>query len=205
MASSRTVSTPVLALLSVAAGLFLGLLLGRHWADRAERAAREQWYAMRRQISEQYSPRRDSLQQHADSLARLESMKDLRRSPFPREVRRLQALDHCVVTFVFSAGGSELELFHATAEGMAGAPLRTGWTYREQGYPQGSTVDVVIPEIDCADIRTLSPGGSKVLVPPLRPEFIPPAPTRPRQPPEPTSAAPSPGHGHAARVHRVTG
>jgi hypothetical protein len=56
MASSRTVSTPVLALLSVAAGLFLGLLLGRHWADRAERAAREQWYAMRRQISEQYSP-----------------------------------------------------------------------------------------------------------------------------------------------------
>ena len=187
MTFTRTISTRLLVVLSVAAGLFLGLLAGREWALEAESAARQRSDELRREVSAFFHSQRDWAQRRADSLEWVRAHRPLNGMGFPREVRRQQALHHCVVTFAFIEGGTELELFTATAQGDWRTPLRSGFVYQKDGFPQGSIVDVVIPEIECGEIRTFSVGATPVDFPPNLPRRVPPAPAVPSEPAEPIS------------------
>ena len=187
MVFSRTISTRLLVALCLSAGLFLGLLLGRQWALEAERSALRRSAQLRREVSALFHSRRDSAQHRADSLEWSRSHHPLDGMGFPREVRRLQVLHHCVVTFAFTRGGTDLELFDATAQGDFAVPLRSGFAYQEEGFPEGSLVDVVLPEIECSAIQSFSMGVTRVHFPPRLPRFIPPAPVVPPRAAEPAS------------------
>ncbi|HLM69100.1 MAG TPA: hypothetical protein VK358_16290 [Longimicrobium sp.] len=105
--------------------------------------------------------RRDTALWRADSLR---AWRD-RQVVEPREVARVQALQHCITTLSFDRGGSEMELLDVTAYADGLAVLGTSWMYRSDGYSRGSRVSVVIPNTQCGHIRRLGFGATSVRLP----------------------------------------
>lgn len=156
-----TIRTGPLVVLSVSAGLFLGVLIGRHWDLAVARAMARGWWAEQRAAVAMVDPRRDTAQSRADSL------RALRRTQFarPRELARVQALQHCIVTLSFPQDWTEMRLMHVQAFANGPAELGRGWMYRPEGYPRGARVSVVIPYTRCHDIRDLAVGGTRIDLP----------------------------------------
>jgi hypothetical protein len=146
-------------MLSLAAGLVLGVLIGRGWAHVDARSIeRQRW----RTGPELATPDlRDTAQWRADSLR---AWRD-RQLVEPREVARVQALQHCITTLSFDRGGSDMELLDVTAYADGLAVLGAGWVYRSNGYSGGSRVSVVIPNTQCGHIRRLAFGATSVRLP----------------------------------------
>jgi hypothetical protein len=128
-------------------------------------------HASRRQLAEasfarfhRFATELDPVYVPRDSVP---TLGDMISSELSREVRRLQAMQHCVVSLAFLSGGTELELLHVTAKGDLGAPMRRGWTYRDGGYTDSSLVTVVLPHLRCEMIRSLGSGSNRIVLPPL--------------------------------------
>jgi hypothetical protein len=152
------------------AGAVLGVVAGLQWARelqgrwaRAERRVRP--YALRLHDPAQWA--RDSArlaEWHARHLARPERA-------WPREVRRVQALHSCAVSFeVRDSAWGALPLFDARAWDFRapGAVIAEGWTYREGGFRAGDTATVVLPNVYCADL-VIAGFGASVVAPPRGP------------------------------------
>lgn len=157
----RTIRTGQLVLLSLAAGLFLGLLVGREWALGAERSmARTRWLAQR-EFAATYDPRQDTARWREDSLRAWRRSQAME----PREIARAQALQHCIVSLFFDTGGTEMEMFNVTAYADGFAALGRGWLYRADGFPRGSRADVVLPYTQCRHIRHLGFEATSIPLP----------------------------------------
>jgi hypothetical protein len=88
----------------------------------------------------------------------------------PREVRRVQALAACAVSFEFrDTTWKNLALMRVRAwdRHAPGVVVAEGWTYREPGFNKGDTATVVLPNIYCGDLLIGSYGASRVV--PRRP------------------------------------
>lgn len=146
-------------LLAMTAGFAPGVLVGRHWsrehAYRLERAS-ERWAEKVRGRPTAMLSSRDSLERERPPLP----------SRAPAESRRMQAGEHCLVTFQHrDTVGGNLQLMHVRAHAEGHAVLSEGWRYQENGYAAGEIVSVVLPSTSCTDIRHLSHGASLVPTP----------------------------------------
>lgn len=155
----RPVRTWVLILLAMVAGFAPGVLVGRHWSRehtyRLERAS-EQWAERVRGRSAAMVSPRDSLDRERPPS----------RGRAPAEIRRMQAGDHCLVTFQHQDTiWGNLQMMHVKAHMEGHAVLSEGWRYQENGYAAGEIVSVVLPKTSCTDIEHLSYGASMVLTP----------------------------------------
>jgi hypothetical protein len=111
---------------------------------------------------------RDPYQFRLDSVAGDSLAKRIRvlRRTAPVEVRRIQALNNCAVSFVFrDTAYRALRLFSATAwDRLApGTLVSRGMTYSDKGFGLGDTATVVLPNVYCRDIIVASFGGSPTL------------------------------------------
>ncbi|HEX2078989.1 MAG TPA: hypothetical protein VHG08_14800 [Longimicrobium sp.] len=152
----RSIRTGTLILLSLGAGLFAGLLVGRELALAAERKVRLAFHE--RMTRDRPPPWRDTAQWREDSLRLLRDSYALD----PREAGRFQALQNCIVRLAFVRGGTEMEMLHVRAETIPYRRLATGWVYSAGGFPAGSSVDVVLPATRCEHIHQLSFGATSV-------------------------------------------
>ncbi|HKG93133.1 MAG TPA: hypothetical protein VKA84_14610 [Gemmatimonadaceae bacterium] len=148
----------------MALGGAVGLAAGLQWApelqarwSRVERRARP--YSQRLRDPEQW--RRDSAKRaawEARARARPAGLN-------PREVRRVQALNTCAVSFeVRDSTWGRAQLFHARAwdRHQPGTVVAEAWAYREGGYAAGDTVTVVLPNVYCGDLLMAGYGGTWV-------------------------------------------
>lgn len=148
----RSIRTGTLILLSLGAGLFAGLLIGRELALGAERKVRLAFHERMNVHRDRPHPRSDTAQWRADSLRLLRDSYVID----PREVGRFQALQNCVVRLAFVPGGLGAEMLHVRAETIPYSRVATGWVYSAGGFPAGSRVDVVLPLTRCEHIHRLS-------------------------------------------------
>jgi hypothetical protein len=85
-----------------------------------------------------------------------------------REVRRVQALEHCAMTFVVeSQRWDKLDLFNARVtfgpdDGLGSAIISQAWSYRPEGLRFGDSIQVVIPYTWCAQARVHGYGAIAV-------------------------------------------
>jgi hypothetical protein len=89
----------------------------------------------------------------------------------PREIRRVQALNACAISFEFrDTSWKNLPLMHVRAWDRLnpGAVVAEGWAYREPGFNKGDTATVVLPNIYCGDLLVGGYGASAVGPPPRR-------------------------------------
>ena len=152
----RSIRTGTLILLSLAAGLFAGLVIGRELALKAERELRLALHEMMTAQRDRPYPRQDTAQWRADSLRLLRDSRVLN----PREIGRFQALQNCIVRLSFVGAGTEMEMFHVRAETIPYSRVATGWVYAAKGFPGGSSVDVVLPATRCEYAQQLSFGAT---------------------------------------------
>jgi hypothetical protein len=110
---------------------------------------------------------RDPEQFRKDSAAealiskRFESM----RHAVPAEVRRVQALSNCAISFEFrDTSYRAAKLFDVTAwDRLApGTVVSRAMTYSETGFGRGDTATVVLPNVYCRDIVVAGLGTSVV-------------------------------------------
>jgi hypothetical protein len=111
--------------------------------------------------------RRDPRQWLEDSarLAQWRAREDSSPRHLPREVRRVQALNACVVSFEFrDSAWKNLPLMHMRAYDRhnPGVVVAEGWAYREPGFTKGDTAIVVLPNIYCGDLLIGGYGASAV-------------------------------------------
>jgi hypothetical protein len=176
----RTMRTGTIVLLSVIAGFTSGLFAGREWALSGERQMRLAAWKAGRELADFYNPRANEREWRADSLQTVRRSRMLN----AREAGRFQAMHNCIVR-VELANGLELEMFRVTAQVLPWGELATGWAYRAGGFPDSSTVDVVIPATRCEHIHQYSFGGTRAENPWLEPQDD----DRASSPPTPPSAA----------------
>jgi hypothetical protein len=125
------------------------------WAPRRPPA---QVFTARQRDPEQF--RKDSAEQALISK-RFESM----RHAVPAEVRRVQALSNCAVSFAFrDTSYRAAKLFDVTAwDRLApGTVVSRAMAYSDTGFGRGDTTTVVLPNVYCRDIVVASLGTSVV-------------------------------------------
>ena len=153
------------------AGGGVGLVAGVQWSralqarwSRAARDAAGGPYEQRRRDPAQWL--RDSARRAAWQARQRALPERLR----PREVRRVQALDACAVSFEVrdTAWAGRAVLFDARAwdRRRPGVVIASGATYREGGLGPGDTATVVLPRVYCADLVISGYGVSAVGPPP---------------------------------------
>jgi hypothetical protein len=158
----RSVSVPqalALVLIGVVVGAVLdALILPTAHAMRTPMRV----FTARQRDPEQF--RKDSASQALISK-RFESI----RHAVPAEVRRVQALSNCAISFEFrDTSYRAMKLFDVTAwDRLApGTVVSRAMAYSETGFDQGDTATVVLPNVYCRDILVGSLGTS-VVFPPL--------------------------------------
>ncbi len=165
----RTVPTSLLVALCVIAGLAIGLASGLAigWAWPASSAIA--WFHSRRPPPTRppYSARaNDPVQWRVDSalLVRVARLGWATRRP-PREVRRVQALNTCAVSFAIrDTTWRHRQLFNAQAwDRLApGRIIARGYAYRDGGFDAGDTATVVLPDVWCGDLLIGGYGAAAV-------------------------------------------
>jgi hypothetical protein len=151
------------ALSGVLAGLAVGFAAGQSWAV-LQRTGRLR------------SPRFEELERARASAEAVGRARARRVQPggrwlTPHEVRRIQAGEHCAVTYMHDGDPEpswRLMSVQAYAE-PAGRPadayggvISQAWAYREAGFPPGDSVTVVLPYVWCGGARIGVSGYSTV-------------------------------------------
>ncbi|MFN2563494.1 MAG: hypothetical protein ABR499_00615 [Gemmatimonadaceae bacterium] len=153
-----------LVLLGVVAGAVLEAVL----LPSVRRAGfqRERWAEMR------ITARDSDPRQWREDSARVAQWQEIRMRAstprHPREVRRVQALSACVVSFEFrDTTLRDLPLMHVRAwdRRNPGVVVAEGWAYREPGFDKGDTATVVLPNVYCRDLLIGGYGLSAVAPP----------------------------------------
>ena len=147
----RQVPTWLVLLLSLLAGMGLGVIAGREW-DAYEWRVRH----LARQTGHRLSRQADSAR--LAEFARLDSARRLRDSldPMnpPMEVERVQGPGGCIITFLMRDNrAAEMPLFHASARDWHDHPLTRQYDYNPAGFPKGSLAHVVFPAVECGQMR----------------------------------------------------
>jgi hypothetical protein len=162
----RSVSVPqalALVLIGVVVGAVLdAVVLPTAHSMRAERQPPIRIFTARQRDPEQF--RKDSASQ-ASISKRFAAM----RHAVPAEVRRVQALSNCAISFEFrDTIYRAAKLFDVTAwDRLApGTVVSRAMAYSESGFSRGDTATVVLPNVYCRDILVASLGTS-VVFPPL--------------------------------------
>ena len=163
--TGRQVPTWLLVLLSLLVGLSAGILAGREWDAYEYRLRRLSSARFLRAIRVQDSARvaelarRDSVRRVRASVARLIP---------PLELRRLQALNTCVLTYVMRGDRARnMALFHVDLRDHAGNRLPRAYAYREAGFPDGSSAQVIVPDVECGRLEIAGYGSAMVFDRPL--------------------------------------
>lgn len=166
----RSVPIAMIVALAVLAGAFVGGLIATTWRERQLQREWELGQAkLVLNLERATNPRRwkgDSLDAH--TAGPFSSPPGLG----PREVRRLQAANTCVVSLeIRDSSWGNFQLFTARAwHRMApGQVVAEASAYREQGLRAGDTVTVVFPNVECGEIISGGYGGSVVRA--ARPEL----------------------------------
>ena len=151
---ARLVPTWLVIALTLAAGLAVGILIGRHWQARTLRVEwnrLQHWRAeTRRRAADPEGWRRDSA-----AMAARDSLFMRRRALFPRQVARAQVLSHCAVGFeVRDTVHRRLKLFDARAWDWAepGRVVAEAYAYRPGGFEPGDTAWLVFPNVHCGGL-----------------------------------------------------
>ena len=148
----RSVSVPqalALVLIGVVVGAVLdAIILPAAHTMRAQRRPPIRVFTARQRDPEQF--RKDSA---ADALIskRFQAM----RHAIPAEVRRVQALSNCAVSFEFrDTSYRAATLFNVTAwdRFSPGTEVSRAMAYSETGFDRGDTATVVLPNVYCRDI-----------------------------------------------------
>ncbi len=106
----------------------------------------------------------DTARWRLDSLREDSRQKAMASRQPPYEVRRVQAMSHCAVSYVFrDAAWSGLQLFtiRATEWGDT-VPVAHGHAYSESGFAPGDTVTVVLPDVACGAPIVVSLGAARI-------------------------------------------
>jgi hypothetical protein len=161
----RSVSVPQ-ALALVLIGVVVGAVLDAAILP----AAHTMWVARRRAVRVLTARQRDPEQFREDSVSQALISKhfETMRHAVPAEVRRVQALSNCAVSFEFRDGSYRTtKLFDVTAwDRLApGTVVSRAMAYSDTGFAKGDTATVVLPNVYCRDIIVGSLGMSVVLPP----------------------------------------
>jgi hypothetical protein len=158
----RSVSVPqalALVLIGVVVGAVLdAVILPTAHIMWAQRRAPIQVLTARQRDPEQF--RKDSATEALTSK-RFESL----RNAVPAEVRRVQALSNCAISFEFrDTSYRAAKLFDVTAwdRSAPGTVVSRAMAYSEIGFGRGDTATVVLPNVYCRDIVVASLGTSVV-------------------------------------------
>ena len=148
-----------LVLIGVVVGAVLdAIILPAAHTMRVQRRPPTQVFTARQRDPEQF--RRDSASQALISK-RFEAM----RHAVPAEVRRVQALSNCAISFEFrDTSYRGAKLFDVTAwDRLApGTVVSRAMAYSETGFGRGDTATIVLPNVYCRDIVVASLGTSVV-------------------------------------------
>jgi hypothetical protein len=161
----RSVSVPQ-ALALVLIGVVVGAVLDAAILP----AAHTMWVARRRAVRVLTARQRDPEQVREDSVSQalISIHFETMRHAVPAEVRRVQALSNCAVSFEFRDGSYRAaKLFDVTAwDRLApGTVVSRAMAYSDTGFGKGDTATVVLPNVYCRDIIVGSLGMSVVLPP----------------------------------------
>ena len=164
------VSTSVVVLLALCAGLAGGLAAAEAWGRydallRAHAARDSAEAESRRRFQQTRWRERRGMEQARQPLLG-------RRVPFDAlEVRREQANQHCATVWVIEEVGADAHLMNVRLEGPGnagrephrGGPviISQGWAYAAKGFRAGDTVVVVVPYMTCGGARLTSWGFAR--------------------------------------------
>jgi hypothetical protein len=141
---------------------------------RRAKSQHERWAGMRitARASDPRQWREDSarLAQWEEFLAAKEALARAS-ARHPREVRRVQAVSACAVSFEFrDTTLRNLPLLRVRARDRRNPSVvvAEGWAYREPGFDKGDTATVVLPHVYCGDLLIEGVGASAVAPPQRR-------------------------------------
>jgi hypothetical protein len=134
-------------------------------------SVRRVWYQRQRRAEMLTARMRDPRQWREDSarLAQWEARERASPRHSPREIRRLQALSACAVSFEFrDTTWKNLQLMHVRAWDRTnpGVVVAEGWAFHDRGFDKGDTATVVLPNIYCGDLLIGSYYASAIGPPP---------------------------------------